>query len=105
MASACVMQSETRLVPLAPGCSASLACRVARVFRRDVEGVTQRRLRLAMTQGIECLSGNTWLINTSLATHSLIHAWITGPWRVAESPAPTMLRPRGSPPPQSFTTT
>ncbi|KAG0725787.1 hypothetical protein GWK47_037926 [Chionoecetes opilio] len=68
------MQSETRLVPLATRVQCIMACRVARVFRRDVEGVAQRRLRLAMTQGIECLRGNTWLINTSLATHSLIHA-------------------------------
>ncbi|KAG0712078.1 hypothetical protein GWK47_019233 [Chionoecetes opilio] len=70
-----------------------MACRVARIFRRNVEGVAQRRLRLAMTQGIECLRGNTWLINTSLATHSLIHAGITGPWREADVPTPTYYAP------------
>ncbi|KAG0716228.1 hypothetical protein GWK47_010216 [Chionoecetes opilio] len=104
--SACVMQSETSLVPLATRVQCIMACRVARVFRRDVEGVAQRRLRLAMTQGIECLRGNTWLINTSLATHSLIHAGITGPWREADvPPPPTMLPPPWGPPAAEFTAT
>ncbi|KAG0713404.1 hypothetical protein GWK47_016299 [Chionoecetes opilio] len=41
--SACVMQSETRLVPPATRVQCIMACRVARVFRRDVEGVAQRK--------------------------------------------------------------
>ncbi|KAG0716376.1 putative RNA-directed DNA polymerase from transposon BS [Chionoecetes opilio] len=104
--SACVMQSETRLVPLATRLQCIMACRVARVFCRDVEGVAQRRLRLAMTQGIECLRGNTWLINTSPATHSLIHAGITGPWREVDVPAPTYYAPPPwGPPAAEFTAT
>ncbi|KAG0706165.1 putative RNA-directed DNA polymerase from transposon BS [Chionoecetes opilio] len=94
--SACVMQSETRLVPLTTRVQCIMACRVARVFRSDVEDVAQRRLWLAMTQGIECLCGNTWLINISLATHSLIHAGITGPWREADVPATTHVHHPGA---------
>ncbi|KAG0726061.1 hypothetical protein GWK47_037353 [Chionoecetes opilio] len=57
-----LMQSETRLVPLATQGAGAHGLRVARVFRRGRGGVAQRRLGLAMTQGIECLRGNTWLI-------------------------------------------
>ena len=72
--SACVMQSETSLVPLTTRVELIMACRVARVLRRDAEGVAQRRLRLALTQDVDVLRHNTWLVNTTLATQSLTHA-------------------------------
>ena len=61
--STCVMQIETSLVPLTTRVEYITVCRVARILQRDVEGVAQRRLRLATTQGAECLNHNTWLIN------------------------------------------
>ncbi len=68
--SACVMQSETRLVPLTNRVQQITACHVARVLQRDAEGVTQRRLRLAGTQGAESLRRNPWLLQCS--SHGLL---------------------------------
>ncbi|KAK3889194.1 hypothetical protein Pcinc_006765 [Petrolisthes cinctipes] len=56
--SACVMQSETSLVPLTTRVQHITACRISRVLQRDAEGVTQRRLRLAATQGVDTLRRN-----------------------------------------------
>ncbi|KAG0711202.1 hypothetical protein GWK47_021122 [Chionoecetes opilio] len=67
------MQSETSLVPLATRVQCIMACRVARVFRRDVGGVAQRRLRLAMTQGIECLR-RQHVAHQHLASHPQPHS-------------------------------
>ena len=61
--SACVMQTETSLVPLTTRVEYVTVCCVARILQRYVEGVVQRRFRLATTQGAECLNHNTWLIN------------------------------------------
>ncbi|KAK3889161.1 hypothetical protein Pcinc_006736 [Petrolisthes cinctipes] len=56
--SACVMQSETSLVPLTTRVQHITACRISRVLQRDAEGVTQRRLRLTATQGVDTLRRN-----------------------------------------------
>ncbi|KAK3895846.1 hypothetical protein Pcinc_000461 [Petrolisthes cinctipes] len=56
--SACVMQSETSLVPLTTRVQHITACRISRVLQHDAEGVTQRRLRLAATQGVDTLRRN-----------------------------------------------
>ena len=85
---ACVMQTETRLVPLTTRVEYITVYRVARILNRDVEGVAQRRLQLAMTQGTEYLNNNTLLINITLATHSLIQEG-NGLWRKADVPTPT----------------
>ncbi|KAG0728851.1 hypothetical protein GWK47_000346 [Chionoecetes opilio] len=88
------------------GVQCIMACRVARVFRRDVEGVAQRRLRRPWRRASSPLRGNTGLINTSLATHSLIHGGITGPWRGADVPVPTYYAPPPwGPPAAIFTAT
>ncbi|KAG0710093.1 hypothetical protein GWK47_023512 [Chionoecetes opilio] len=60
-----------------------------------------------MTQGIECLRGNTWP-HQHLASHPQgpIHAGITGPWRRADVPAPTYnAPPPWGPPAPEFTAT
>ncbi|XP_063854131.1 uncharacterized protein LOC135096523 [Scylla paramamosain] len=88
--SACVMQSETRLVPLTTRVQQITACRVARVLQRDAEGVTQRRLRLAGTQGAESLRRNPWLLQCTLATHNLARM---ENWPQADLPAPTFRAP------------
>ncbi|XP_076043547.1 uncharacterized protein LOC143026662 [Oratosquilla oratoria] len=90
--SACVMQNETRLVPLTTRVEQIVACRVARVLQRDSEGVAQRRLRLAMTQGNDVLHRNPWLLQSTLATRSLAHinSWR---WQHADLPAPTYRAP------------
>ena len=81
-----------------------MACRVAKVLRRDVEGVAHRRLRLAMTQGLECLRGNTCLINTLRATRGLHTGnWL---WQEADVPAPTFsVPPPWQPPTAEFSAT
>ncbi|KAK3895863.1 hypothetical protein Pcinc_000476 [Petrolisthes cinctipes] len=56
--SACVMQSETSLVPLTTRVQHITACRISMVLQRDAEGVTQRRLQLAATQGVDTLRRN-----------------------------------------------
>ncbi|XP_050706570.1 uncharacterized protein LOC126991941 [Eriocheir sinensis] len=86
--SACVMQNETRLVPLTCRVDCIMACRVARVLQRDVEGVAPERLRLAMAQGVECLHNNGWLIGTTIAANTSRHAgnWL---WREPDRPHPT----------------
>lgn len=88
----CAMQRATRLLPLATRVQYIMACRVTRMLQRDVEGVVLRRLQLIMTQSVECLRNNTWLINTSLSLHDLIHAgnW---PWREADVLTPTLNAP------------
>ena len=92
--SACVMQSEARLVPLATRVEYIAACRVAKILHRDAEGVAQRRLRTAMYQGRECLRNNPWLATTCLATHVLGHVENSlGQWREADTPAPTYRAP------------
>ncbi|XP_050703623.1 uncharacterized protein LOC126989089, partial [Eriocheir sinensis] len=86
--SACVMQNETRLVPLTCRVDCIMACRVARVLQRDAEGVAPERLRLAMAQGVECLHNNGWLIGTTIAANTSRHAgnWL---WREPDRPHPT----------------
>ncbi|KAG0716162.1 hypothetical protein GWK47_010372 [Chionoecetes opilio] len=101
--SACVMQSETRLVPLATRVQCIMACRVARVFRRDVEGVAQRRLRLGPDAGHR-VPARQHVAHQHLASHPQPHS--RGDHRAVAGgrcspPPPTMLRPRGGPPPQS----
>ncbi|XP_063885546.1 uncharacterized protein LOC135113854 [Scylla paramamosain] len=71
--SACVMQSETNLVPLTTRVQQIMAYRVARVQQRDAEGVTQRKPRLAGTQGVESLRRNPWLLQCTLAAHNLAY--------------------------------
>ncbi|XP_050709221.1 uncharacterized protein LOC126994012 [Eriocheir sinensis] len=83
--SACVMQSEAGLLPLASRVEYVLACRVARILLRDKEGVAQRRLRTAMAQGREVFRNNTWLIHTTSAVHGLTRT--LGWWREADVPA------------------
>ncbi|KAG0720290.1 hypothetical protein GWK47_048823 [Chionoecetes opilio] len=102
--SACVMpERDPDWCPSPPGCSASwpvawpeYSAATWRAWRRGDSG-------WPWAQGIECLRpGTPWLINTSLATHSLIHAGITGPWR-GRCPRPTYnAPPRGGPPPAEF---
>ncbi len=86
----CAMQSKTSLVPLTTRVQHITACRVARVLQRDAEGASQRRLRLAATQGVDTLRRNPWLLQTTLATHSLAH---TEDWPQADLPAPTYCSP------------
>lgn len=90
--SACVMQNETSLVPLSIRVQQVMACRVARVFHRDTEGVAQRRLRLALVQDETFLRRNPWLFHAQLAVHSLVRmeGW---PWPQADLPAPTFRAP------------
>ncbi|XP_050715642.1 uncharacterized protein LOC126998207 [Eriocheir sinensis] len=89
--SACVMQSEAGLVPLASRVEYVVACSVARILLRDKEGVAQRRLRTAMAQGREVLRNNTWLIHTTSAVHGLTRT--LGWWREADVPAPSFHPP------------
>ncbi|KAK8407615.1 hypothetical protein O3P69_002277 [Scylla paramamosain] len=84
------LNSETSLVPLTTRIQQITACRVSRVLQRDTEGVTQRRLRLAGTQGIESLSRNPWLLQCTLATHNLARM---ENWPQADLPAPTFSAP------------
>ena len=95
--SACIMQSKTGLVPLTTRVEQIVACRVARVLQRDAEGMSQRRLEKAMTQGAEVLSHNPWLLRSALAARYLPKR-IPGPCRSLTSlPTPTAPRPHGSP--------
>ncbi|KAG0695064.1 hypothetical protein GWK47_027064 [Chionoecetes opilio] len=81
------------------GCR-GMACRVARVFRRDVEGWRRGGAPgWPGAQGIECLRGKHVVINTSLATTASFTG-DTGPWRGAMSPPPYNAPPRGAPPPE-----
>ncbi|KAK4307362.1 hypothetical protein Pmani_020881 [Petrolisthes manimaculis] len=89
--SACVMQSETSLVPLTTRVQHITACRISSVLQRDAEGVTQRRLRLAATQGVDTLCCNLWLLQATL-TH-------TKDWPQADLPAPTYRAPAPWEPP------
>ncbi|KAK4328702.1 hypothetical protein Pmani_000898 [Petrolisthes manimaculis] len=87
--SACVMQSMTSLVPLTTRVQHITACRISRMLQRDAEGVTQRRLRLAATQGVDTLCRDPWLLQATLAH--------TKDWPQADLPAPSPLgAPRGS---------
>ena len=90
--SACVMQSEAHLMPLTARVKCIVACRVARVLQRDVEGVAQKRLRVAVAQGIECLRNNRWLINVTLAATTLSQAenWL---WCDPDTPHPAYTPP------------
>ncbi|KAK8376776.1 hypothetical protein O3P69_009998 [Scylla paramamosain] len=90
------IQSETRLVPLTTRVQQITACRVAGVLQRDAEGVTQRRLRLAGTQGAESLRRNPWLLQCTLATHNLARM---ENWPQADLPAPHLPRPTPWEPP------
>ena len=66
------MQSETGLVPFTTRVGQMVSYRVARVLQRDAEGVSQRRLKQAMTQGAEVLPHNPWLLlRSALATRHL----------------------------------
>ena len=103
--SACVMQSEARLVPLTTRVQYIAACRVARVLQRDAGGVAQRRLRLSLTQDTDCLRGNRWLINITLATNCLIGVGNLL-WREADTTDPAYTPPPPwEPLAVSFTTT
>ena len=95
--SACVMQSEARLVPLTTRVEFIVACRVARILHRDA---VQRRLRMAMMQDHECLRGNPWLTNTARAASILGHveSW-PWQWREADIPAPAFHPPAPWEPP------
>ena len=70
--SACVMQSETDLVPLTTRVKQIVAYRVAIVLQLDAEGLSLRRLQQAMTRGAEVLPHKPWLLRSTLAT-SLLH--------------------------------
>ena len=101
--SACVMQSEAGLVPLADRVSFIATCRVARVLRRDAEGVVQARIRLAMAQGEDCLRGSPWLASVTRSARVLGRvASYPGHWREADVPAATYQTPAPwePPPPQ-----
>ena len=69
--SACVMQSETRMVPFATKVDYIATCHVAWTLHRDAEDFVQRRLWMAMAQGSECLHSNPWLANTIQAASIL----------------------------------
>ena len=69
--SACVMRSETRLVPFATRVDYIATCHAARILHRDAEDLVQRRLRMAMAQGSKCLRSNPWLANTTQAASIL----------------------------------
>ena len=105
--SACVMQSEAGLVPLADRVSFIATCRVARVLRRDAEGVVQARIRLAMAQGEDCLRGSPWLASVTRPARVLGRvASYPGHWREADVPAATYRTPAPwEPPPATFTAT
>ena len=99
------MQTETSLVPLTTRVEYITVCHVARILQCDVVGVAQRRLRLATTQGAECLNHNTWLINIARATHSLIQDG-NGLWREADVLDSTYSAPPPwEPPAAEFTAT
>ncbi|KAK8372372.1 hypothetical protein O3P69_018902 [Scylla paramamosain] len=101
--SACVMQSETSLVPLTTRVLQITACRIARVLQRDAEGVIPRRLRLAGTQGVESLRRNPWLLQCTLATRNLARM---ENWPQADLPAPTFhAPPPWEPPTAEFSAT
>ena len=103
--SACVMQSETSLVPLSVRVQQVTACRVARVLQRDADGVAQRRLRLALVQDDGFLRRNPWLLGVQLAVHSTVRI-VGWPWPQADLPAPTFRAPPPwEPPAASFTAT
>ena len=105
--SACVMQSEAKLVPLATRVDYIATCQVARTLHRDAEGLVQRRLRMAVAQDSECLRGNPWLANTSRAASVLgyVESW-PWQWQEADVPAPTFhTPPPWEPPVAEFTAT
>ncbi|KAG0726808.1 hypothetical protein GWK47_004179 [Chionoecetes opilio] len=82
-----------------PGCSASWVCPAWPDFPRDVEGVARGDSGWH-THGVEWpLRGNTWLINTSLATHRA--SFTRGsPGRAGgpmSPPPPTCSAPVGAP--------
>ena len=103
--SACVMQSETSLVPLSVRVQQVTACRVARVLQRDADGVAQRRLRLALVQDDAFLRRNPLLLGVQLAVHSIVRI-VGWPWPQADLPAPTFRAPPPwEPPVANFTAT
>ena len=90
--SACVMQSETDLVPLTTRVKQIVAYRVAIVLQLDAEGLSLRRLQQAMTRGAP--------INTRNITTPPTQ--ITGPGNSLTSlPPPTAPHPHGRPLQQS----
>ena len=99
--SACVMQSEAKLVPLATRVDYIATCHVARTLHRDAEGLVQRRLRMAVAQDSECLRGNPWLANTSRAASvlSYVESWL---WQWQEADIPFLT---WEPPVAEFTAT
>ena len=93
--SACgVMHCETRLVPLTTRIDYIATCHVARTLHRNAEDLVQRRLRMAMAQGSECLRGNPWLANTTQAASILgyVESW-PWQWQKADVPAPILPQP------------
>ncbi|MPC29081.1 hypothetical protein E2C01_022298 [Portunus trituberculatus] len=81
------MLSKTGLVPLSTQVEQIMACCMSRVLQHDAEGMSQRRLQLAMTQGAMGLL-NLWLLQSVLTTHCLTHT-SNGPDPQLELPSPT----------------
>ena len=92
--SACVMQSEAGLVPLADRVSFIATCRVARVLRRDAQGAVLATLRLAMEQGEDCLRGSPWLASVTRPARVLGRVASRRPCRHLPDPCPVGATPR-----------
>ena len=105
--STCIMQSETGLVPRTIQVEQMVACRMDRVLQREVEGVSQRRLQLTMTQGAEVLPHNPWLLlRSALTTRHLTHTdnRPSGPQPDLPSPSYRTPPPWESPPAENTAT-
>ncbi|XP_050724605.1 uncharacterized protein LOC127002567 [Eriocheir sinensis] len=72
-ASSSVMQSETRLVPLASRVQQIVACRVAKVLHQDRESVARAALCRVLPQRRDLFTGKTWLLKVAEAASPLPH--------------------------------
>ncbi|KAG0727044.1 hypothetical protein GWK47_035452 [Chionoecetes opilio] len=96
------MQSGPRYCapPPPPGWRSMALSRGQSIPPRTCRAWSQRSSAGALTQGIECLRGTTWLINTSPSHPQPHHAGIPGVAGGPMSPAPTYM-----PPPPGMCTT
>ncbi|XP_076069251.1 uncharacterized protein LOC143041313 [Oratosquilla oratoria] len=66
-----IMQSETRLVPLASRVQHIATCRVAKILRQDRETIARTKIKRTLPQRRDLFSTNTWLRRIADATNAL----------------------------------
>ena len=70
--SGCVMQAETRLVPLAARTQQIVAFRMAKVLHQDRKLVARTRLCRVLPQWQDLFTGNTWLLRMADVPNHLV---------------------------------